>query len=680
MLNNTLKHWRTETDSDHILWLIFDKQHAKMNTIDREVMEEFSVLLDQIASDTTHKGVIIASAKSTGFIAGADISQFTQFKDINDATNVLVLGQHILDKLERCHLPTVAMIDGVCLGGGMELALAAKYRVAEESNKTRLGLPEVKLGIHPGWGGTVRMPKLIGALQGLNMVLSGHTVSGKVAAKLGFVDAAVPKRHLVTAAKYYILNQPAPHQPTYLQALSNKKWARQLIGYFLRKQLSKKISVHHYPAPFHALDNWEWVGVDGTAPYEREAKSCGKLFFSDTCQNLVRVFFLQDTLKSLGKEASFKPKHVHVIGAGTMGGDIAAWCAAMGFNVTLQDLEPKLIAPAIKRASKLYKEKFKEGFQAQRAMDRLIPDISGTGIARADVIIEAVVEKLEVKQKIFKMLEEKSKPNAILATNTSSIPLDEINTVLQHPERLIGIHFFNPVAKMQLVEVVKGDKTSQTIVDQATAFVRQLDRLPLPVKSSPGFLVNRILMPYLLESVELLKEGVPAPVIDKAMTDFGMPMGPITLADTVGLDICLSVATNLAQYYPSTTIPAQLTQMVEAKHLGRKTGQGFYKYDKAGKQVKPEFTPYDQPLQAIADRLVLRMLNEAFACLREGVVANADLLDAGMIFGTGFAPFRGGPIHYAKSQGIQTLYQQFVLQAKARGGDKLTLERWEETA
>ncbi|HEU5281459.1 MAG TPA: 3-hydroxyacyl-CoA dehydrogenase NAD-binding domain-containing protein [Gammaproteobacteria bacterium] len=680
MVNHTLKHWRTETDSDNILWFIFDKQNASVNTIDREVMEEFSSLLDEVANDRTHKGIIIASGKTTGFIAGADISQFTKFKDINAATDVLLLGQQILAKLENCHLPNVAMIDGFCLGGGMELALAAHYRVAEESNKTRLGLPEVKLGIHPGWGGTVRMPKLIGALQGLNMVLSAHTVSGKVAAKLGFVDAAVPRRHLITAAKYYILNKPPRHQATYLQNLSNKKWARQIIAYFLRKKLSQKISVHHYPAPFHALDNWEWMGVEGLAPYEREAKSCGKLFFSDTCQNLVRVFFLQETLKSLGKEANFKPKHVHVIGAGTMGGDIAAWCAAQGFHVTLQDLEPKLIAPAIKRASKLYQEKFKEGFLATRAMDRLIPDITGTGIARADVIIEAVVEDLSVKQKIFKMLEEKAKPTAILATNTSSIPLDEINTVLQNPERLVGIHFFNPVAKMQLVEIVKGEKTSQTTVDQATAFVRQLDRLPLPVKSSPGFLVNRILMPYLLESVELLNEGVPAPVIDKAMTDFGMPMGPITLADTVGLDICLSVAKNLSQYYPSTTIPTQLTKMVEAKQLGRKTGQGFYKYDKAGKQVKPEFAPYHQPLQALADRLVLRMLNEAFACLREGVVASGDLLDAGMIFGTGFAPFRGGPIHYAKSQGIQTLYQQFVLQAKARGGDKLTLERWEEIA
>lgn len=676
---HTLKHWRTETDNDHILWLIFDKQNASVNTIDREVMEELSTLLDQLTNDKTHKGVIIASGKSTGFIAGADISQFTQFKDLEESTNVLILGQRILDKLENLSMPTVSMIDGFCLGGGMELALATRYRVAEESNKTRLGLPEVKLGIHPGWGGTVRMPRLIGALQGLNMVLSGHTVSGKAAAKLGIVDAAVPKRHLVKAAKYYILTQPPKHQPTFLQALGNKKLPRQIIAHFLRKQLNKKISIHHYPAPFHALDNWEWVGVDGQEAYDREAKSCGKLFFSDTCQNLVRVFFLQEKMKGLAKEANFKPQHVHVIGAGTMGGDIASWCAAQGFTVTLQDVEPQRIAPAIKRAAKLFADKFKEGYLAQRAMDRLIPDLTGSGIAKADVIIEAVVENLEVKRTIFKMLESKAKPSAILATNTSSIPLDEINTVLQQPERLVGIHFFNPVAKMQLVEIVRGDKTSQTIINQSIAFVRKLDRLPLPVKSSPGFLVNRILMPYLLESVELLNEGVPAPIIDKAMTEFGMPMGPITLADAVGLDICLSVAKNLAQYYP-TTLPTQLVQLVEAGKLGRKTGQGFYRYDKTGKQQKPEFKAYDQPLQPIADRLVLRMLNEAFACLREGVVDNADLLDAGMIFGTGFAPFRGGPIHYAKSQGIESLFQQYLRQRQSRGDKNTALEAWEVSA
>ncbi|MBX3708917.1 MAG: enoyl-CoA hydratase/isomerase family protein [Gammaproteobacteria bacterium] len=671
------KHWWLETDSDHILWLYFDKQHASVNTIDREVMEEFSTIIDSLTNDTTHKGVIIASAKKSGFIAGADISQFTQFKDIDEAVSILLLGQQILEKLENVKLPVVAMIYGFCLGGGLELALACHYRVVEESGKTRLGLPEVKLGIHPGWGGTVRLSRLIGAPQALNLILNGHTVSGKAAAKLGFVDAAVPKRQLVTAAKYYILNKPPRRKPTALQALTNQKIMRQIIGYYVRRQVQQKVNPIHYPAPFHVLDNWEHIGVEAHAAYEREAKSCGKLFFSETCQNLVRVFFLQDKLKGLAKDTSFSPRHIHVIGAGTMGGDIAAWCAVQGFTVTLQDLEPRFIAPAIKRAYKLFKEKLKEQNLVQKAMDNLIPDVNGNGIPRADIIIEAVIEDLAIKQSTFKMIESKAKPQAILATNTSSIPLDEINTVLQQPERLVGIHYFNPVAKMQLVEVVKGEHTSQKVVEQAISFVRKIDRLPLPVKSSPGFLVNRILMPYLLEAVELMKEGIPMTAIDKAMTNFGMPMGPITLADTVGLDVCLSVAKYLGNYF-NIPVPQRLIELVEQKKLGKKTNEGFYQYDKRGKQIKPEEAPYDKPLESISNRLVLIMLNEAFACLREGVVADGDLLDAGMVYGTGFAPFRGGPVNYAKSQGIHELYQQFIKQQQARG-EKDAVQAWETT-
>ncbi len=678
-ISQLYKHWRLESDNDDILWLYFDKQNASVNTIDRDVMMELSAIIDTLAKDTEHKAVILASGKKTGFIAGADISQFTKFKDIPEAVSILELGQGILNKFESLKMPTVAMIDGFCLGGGLELVLACRYRVAEESSKTRLGLPEVRLGIHPGWGGTVRLPRLIGGPQALDMILTGKTVSGKAAAKIGFVDVAVPKRQLARAAKYYALQHPASHQATKLQALSNQQLPRQIIAYFTQKKLKEKINPIHYPAPYHALNNWEHVGVAGNDAYTQEAKSCGKLFFSETCQNLVRVFFLQEKLKGLAKDTSYNPRHIHVIGAGTMGGDIAAWCALQGYTVTLQDLEPKLIAPAIKRASKMFKERLKESNLVQRAMDNLIPDVQGNGISKADIIIEAVVEDLAIKQSIFKKIEAKAKPQAILATNTSSIPLDEINTVLQLPQRLVGIHYFNPVSKMQLVEVVKGQKTSDEIYEKAIAFVRKIDRLPLPVKSSPGFLVNRILMPYLLGAMDLINEGVPMTVIDEAMVNFGMPMGPITLADTVGLDVCFSVAKYLSKYY-NTPIPKRLVELVEQRKLGKKTGEGFYKYDKRGKQIKPQEAAYDKPLDDIANRMVLLMLNEAFACLREGVVADADLLDAGMIFGTGFAPFRGGPIHYAKSQGIAELYQQFVQQQLAHGDKATHSDAWQLNA
>ena len=670
----TYKNWRMNTDTDQILWLFFDKKGASVNTIDSEVMEELSDILDTLANDTTHKGVVIASAKKSGFIAGADISQFNKFAGIDEAVELLKKGQHIFQKIENLKMPSVAMIEGFCLGGGMELALACRYRVVEESANTRLGLPEVKLGIHPGWGGTVRLPRLIGVTQALNLILTGSTVSGKVAAKLGMADVAVPQRQLVHAAKYYILQKPKTRQPGMLNDLLNAKFMRPLVASFMRKKLRAKVMPTQYPAPFYVIDYWERFGLTGNAAFDREAKSCGKLFFSETCQNLVRVFFLQERLKGQAKDIKYTPKHVHVIGAGTMGGDIAAWCAFQGFTVTLQDREAKYIAPAIARAYKLFSEKLKEGYLIQRTMDRLIPDVNGYGIQKADIIIEAIYENLTAKQELFKSLESQAKPQAIFATNTSSILLDQINTVLDRPERLVGIHFFNPVAKMMLVEIVHGEHTDSSIVEKATSFVRKLDKLPLQVKSSPGFLVNRILMPYLLESVNFLDEGIAAATIDQAMVDFGMPMGPIELADTVGLDVCLSVANYLAQYF-NAKIPQRLIDLVNQGKLGRKTGEGFYVYKK-GRQVKlPE--PTSKPLEEISDRLVLRMLDESFACLREGVVADGDLLDAGMIFGTGFAPFRGGPIHYAKAKGIGELFQQYVALKKERGEKVETIKAWD---
>ncbi|HSW69858.1 MAG TPA: 3-hydroxyacyl-CoA dehydrogenase NAD-binding domain-containing protein [Gammaproteobacteria bacterium] len=674
-MSQTYKNWRLETDKNEILWLYFDKQNASVNTIDREVMLELSDITDSLTNHSEYKGVIIASAKKNGFIAGADISQFTQFTDIDEAIYLLKTGQHIYDKIENLKIPSVAMIDGFCLGGGLELALACRYRIVEDGPKTRLGLPEVKLGIHPGWGGTVRTPRLIGALQGLNMVLSGHTISGKAAVKLGLADAAVPNRHLTKAAVYYILKTPKPHRATWFQNLTNTKLVRLVLASFLTKKLRAKVNPLHYPAPFHVLDNWKQAGVQGEAAMDKEARSCGKLFFSDTCQNLVRIFFLQERLKGQAKEIRFNPEHVHVIGAGTMGGDIAAWCALQGLNVTLQDREAKFIAPAIKRAYELFKEKLKEPYLIQKAMDRLTPDVQGHGIAKADIIIEAIFEDLAAKQALFKSLETQAKPQAILASNTSSIPLDDINSVLQTPERLVGIHYFNPVAKMQLVEVVKGKRTDTLVMEKAISFVRRIDRLPLQVKSSPGFLVNRILMPYLLEAVTMLDEGIPAGSIDKAMVDFGMPMGPIALADAVGLDVCLSVAKYLGKYFNSK-IPPRLIQLVEKGRLGRKTGEGFYPY-KNGKQVKPHDVESEKSLEEISDRLVLRMLDEAFACLREGVVADGDLIDAGMVFGTGFAPFRGGPIHYARSKGINDLFQQYVKQRQQRGEKIESFKHWE---
>jgi 3-hydroxyacyl-CoA dehydrogenase / enoyl-CoA hydratase / 3-hydroxybutyryl-CoA epimerase len=645
-------NWHLETDSNHVLWLWLDKKDASTNSINPSVLDELADIMNQQIPEIKPVGVVFASSKKSGFIAGADISNFRNMEEPEKVREFIEKGHAVFKQIADLAIPSLALIQGFCLGGGLELALACRYRVAEISPKTKLGLPETLLGIHPGWGGCFRLPALIGAPEALQMILSGRTVDARKAKKLGLIDKAVPERNLKAAVNHLILKKPAPHQPSALIKLANHAWIRPLLHKYMRAQLMKKIKPQHYPAPFAVLDNWLKHGIELPDAMRAEIDSIVSLASQDTAHNLIRIFYLKEQMKGLAKGSSFRAQHVHVIGAGTMGGDIAAWCAMRGLHVTLQDREPKYIAPAIKRAFKLFQSKLKEKRLVDAAMDRLQPDVEGYGLATADVIIEAIYENLEAKQNLLKHIEEKAKSTAIIASNTSSIPLDEMSIVMKQPERLVGIHYFNPVAKMELVEVVHGLKTSETVVNNALAFVKQIDRLPLPVTSTPGFLVNRVLTPYLLEAVELLAEGVPPHIIDKAAVDFGMPMGPIELADTVGLDICLSVGENLSKYFGGS-IPERLKQMVADGHLGRKTGKGFYEY-KNGKPQKSMAKDHPEISDTI-DRLILRMLNEAIACLREKVVADKDLLDAGMIFGTGFAPFRGGPMEYLATEGADKL-------------------------
>lgn len=663
------KNWQLSTDENNILWLALDRADSSVNTLNRAVLEEFEQILDSLVQGKlTPTALIIKSGKSNGFIAGADISQFSQLTDVNEAFELVRKGQMVYDKLDALPFTTIAMIDGFCMGGGTEMALACDYRIAEEGQKTRIALPEILLGIHPGWGGSVRLVRLIGPAKAMDMMLSGRGLTARAAAKLGVIDVAVPQRQLVRAARFYALNKPTRKSLSMMTKLTNLPFIRPVLGHFLRRsvetreiarnpidqlkiafdwRMEKKVTPEHYPAPFALIDLWVEDGAKGDKAYINEAQSVGKLFFTDTSKNLVRVFHLHERLKNIAKNIEFQPQHVHVIGAGTMGGDIAAWCALRGLTVTLQDREPKLLTNAIKRASRLFQERLKVAREAQAAMDRLIPDVDGVGIVKADVIIEAIYENLEAKQALFADIEKRAKPTALLATNTSSIPLDEISQHLVDPSRLVGIHFFNPVAKMQLVEVVEGAKTSSIVFNQAMAFVRRIDRLSLPVKSSPGFLVNRILMPYLNEAMRMIDEGISMTAIDNAAVQFGMPMGPVELADTVGLDVCLSVAQNLSAHFGGT-IPVRLQKMVEAGKLGRKTNAGFYVY-KNGKAEKPALPKSPIDLKQLSDRMIGKMLDESDKCLKEGVVADADLLDAGMIFGTGFAPFRGGPMQYQRS-------------------------------
>ncbi len=662
------RHWRYEQDEDDLVWLTYDLADATTNVLNAEGLSEFVGILDDIRA-LAPRAVIIQSGKHNGFIAGADIKSFTPMESRTQGFELIKRGQSAFDHLEGMPFTTVCLIKGFCLGGGMELALACDYRIACDDDKTRLGLPEVKLGIHPGFGGSARLVQLIGGLPAMDAMLTGRAYRARAAYKMGMVDYAVPERQLIPAARATALNPPRRKPIKWWNKLSNHSLVRPLLARILRSKVAAKAHPDHYPAPYALIDLWVKHGDNKHAMLDAEAESVADLIVGDTAQNLVRVFFLQERMKSLGKDSTFKAKHVHVIGAGVMGGDIAAWCASRGLTVTLQDKSPERIAPAIGRAYKMFQKRIKDRRQITAAMDRLIPDVGGRFVERADVVIEAIFEDANVKRALYREIEPRLKPTAILATNTSSIPLQELSESLVKPERLVGLHFFNPVAMMQLVEIVHSPETDDQVVADAMAFTRQIDRLPLPVASKPGFLVNRVLMPYLLEAVELVDEGVPATAIDKAAKTFGMPMGPIELADTVGLDICLHVADILGAQL-GMAVPARLKQMVDAGKLGRKSGEGFYRYPK-GKPVKPKTGGDHAVPDDLIDRMIMRYINEAVACLRDEVITDPDLLDAGMIFGTGFAPFRGGPMHYVSDEGIDDMLVR-LHDLTSRHGERFT--------
>ncbi len=638
------QHWHHTRDAQGLVWLTFDRQGESTNTLSRQALEELATELDAVRA-ANPRGLIIQSAKEN-FIAGADVKEFANFKTSDEAIAFIRLGWDTLQKLRDLPFPTTALINGFCMGGGLELALACRIRVALDDPKARFAFPEVMLGIWPLWHGLQWLPKLVGPAAAMDMLLSGRTIDARRAKRIGLVDQAVPLRILENTVRMVTLQAPARRTPKLLDRLL-LRFGRRLIVSQARKQVEKRARREHYPAPYAILD--AWLKYDGDPFVARDDPSCSikALFEHPTTRNLIRIFFLQERLKGIAKDVAFAPRHVHVIGAGVMGGDIAAVCAQRGLTVTLQDTAPERIGPAIKRAAKLFKRRLKDPRRVRDALDRLIPDVAGAGAARADVIIEAIFENLEAKRALFAELEAVAKPDAILASNTSSLKLADIATALADPSRLVGIHFFNPVPQMMLVEVVAGETTHPVLAQRAAAFVRTIDKLPLPVKDSPGFLVNRVLGPYMQNAFQMLDEGHKPETIDAAMEQFGMPMGPIALADTVGLDICLAAGKELAKHDAQGTpdeidAPRSLTEKVALGKLGRKSGEGIYRYEK-GKPVKGAPEAFDERFVA---SLIEPYLNEVKAVLAEGIVADADLIDAGLIFGTGFAPFRGGPLEY----------------------------------
>ncbi len=553
----------------------------------------------------------------------------------------------MFDRIERLPIPAVAAIHGFCLGGGLEFALACHYRIADREDGTRLGLPEIKLGIIPGFNGVARWLRQSGPMLAMPNMLAGRMLRSSQARAAGIVDQLVPTHHELrwAARKAVFQSRKSQRVATYLAPVTMFEAARRYLANRMRKETAAKVREEHYPAPFRLIGLFEKHGGSYESLKREETKTFAPLMVSEQSRNLRRVFHLSEMLKAEAPKHGFKPLRAHVIGAGTMGADIAMVCVAQGMEVTLQDMSAEAVNKALERAKGFFKKRLKKDAEAKKAMARLIADPAGAQAHRADVVIEAIFENLEAKQKLFAEVEPKLKASAVLATNTSSLPIEQIAAVLKDPGRLIGLHFFNPVAGMPLVEIVRGPQSREEEVRKGAAVVTRIGKFPLIVKSVPGFLVNRVLAPYMFEAMKRAAEGTQKELIDAAALKFGMPMGPVELVDVVGLDVALSVAKVLGLPTPEDS---PLMRLVGQKKLGKKSGEGFYKWV-GGKAQKMEVSWDAKELEALGRDLVKPLIDECEKALAEGVVATADHVDAGVIFGTGFAPFRGGPLHYRAS-------------------------------
>jgi 3-hydroxyacyl-CoA dehydrogenase/enoyl-CoA hydratase/3-hydroxybutyryl-CoA epimerase len=667
-------HWKASTGADRVLVLTLERAGGSVNALSRAVLDELDALLERIAIGKP-AAVVIHSGKASGFAVGADLKEFEGYARKGTVREEIEHGQRVFERLARLPMPTVAAIHGASMGGGTELALACRMRIAARTPETRIALPEVQLGIHPGWGGTARLPRLIGAPKALAMMLTGRAASADRALAEGLVDRlAAPDALLEEARKLALQPIARPFAQRALAWLTNCWPARQVLAPIVRKQAAAKAPPRHYPAPSALIEVWRKGGGDIRQRLQLEARSVARLAETATAHNLIRIFFLRERMRGLAGDTPHGIHHVHVVGAGVMGGDIAAWSASRGFEVSLQDRELKFVEPALGRARKLFEKKLKTADRIDAAGKRLVADVEGASIASSQLAIEAIFENPEAKESVYRDIEPAIAHDALIATNTSSIPLDALRGALAHPQRFLGLHFFNPVAQMPLVEVVRHDALDPVVEKRALAWVKAIGKLPLPVAGTPGFLVNRILMPYLLEAVRCHTEGIPDPVIDRAAKHFGMPMGPIELADTVGLDVAQSVGRELGPFL-KLELPEGIVDKVEAGKRGKKDGEGFYVW-KEGKPEKPKVDPGYHAPSDLEDRLILPMLNEAVSCLHDGVVDDADLLDAGVIFGTGFAPFRGGPIQYIRSIGAGELREKLEALAQTHGARFAPKQGW----
>lgn len=688
--------WR-RAEADGIVWLVLDCAGSPVNTVSDAVLARLDEVLHDLAQ-APPRALVIRSAKPGGFAAGADIDSFERIsgesgdrRGDESAVGLLEQGHAVLDRLQALPCPTIAVVHGAALGAGFELALACDHRIAIDG--ASFGFPEINLGLHPGLGGTFRLTGLIDPIEAMSLMLTGRSADTGKAHKLGIVDEVTEERHVRAAIETLIEDKArtstrtstgttgmsptaspraaanAPGKPARPdRGLKARAFdlhpARSLAAGRMRAEAQKKAPLVHYPAPYALIDLWEAHGGDPHAMQEAEIASFARLLDSDTSRNLRRVFSLRRSLKhdARGDDGI---SHVHVVGAGAMGAEIAGWCAIHGKRVSLGDVSPDALGRAMKQAAQICRDRHLDGIETRDALDRLMPDPKGYGYARADLVIEAVPEDASLKATIHREAASRMKEDAILATNTSSLPLAALARSVAEPARFAGLHFFNPVSKLQLVEVVSHERTAPQVAERLAAFCGAISRLPALVRASPGFLVNRALTPYLMEAMVLMDEGVPKEVIDRAALDFGMPMGPVALADQVGLDICLNVAESLKSSLdkPLPDISPRLRERVQANQTGRKAGRGFY--DWSDGTPRPETTA--SGAEDIQDRLILPMLDACVECLRRQIVRDADQVDGAMIFATGFAPFRGGPIHYARTRGFADIRRRLAELAQRHG-------------
>lgn len=677
-------------DKNGIAILTFDLPGEKVNKLTTAVMSELDQILAELAADHAVKALVIRSGKPDIFIAGADIAEIRDITNTNKGEELSRKGQAVMSKIEALPFPTVAAIHGPCLGGGLELALACSHRVISNDPRTVLGLPEVKIGVVPGWGGTQRLPRLVGLANSLEMILPGKSIYAKKAKKFGLADEVTYKETLLDVA-LKVANQasgkPRPTgiragRPFLIRLLESNPLTRALVYRTARNSVLTETR-GNYPAPLAALEAVRNGLAHGlSAGYEHEARTLGALAVSEVSKNLINVFYLNEALKKGSPPSQFSVSRASVIGAGVMGGGIAQLFAEKGISVRMKDITPKAVSMGFRTADAIFRKRSKKGIidplQARDGMDRITGATDASGFNAADLAVEAVVENMEIKKAVLRDFEQAAKESAIFASNTSSLSITELASAAKRPEQVVGMHFFNPVEKMPLVEIVKGQRTSPETVAAIAALSRRLGKLPVIVNDGPGFLVNRILMPYLGEALAMLEEGNGIDEIDQALLRFGMPMGAFILLDEIGIDIAHKVSGILRQGLGERIKPSRLLEdLYKEGFLGKKNGRGFYLYadGKRGKQNpliaemagKRKGARRPVPEQEIVERAVFLMIKEAALCLEDKIIDRVDHLDAALIFGIGFPPFRGGLMRYAEKLGAKHIVERLDIYAAKYG-------------